>query len=307
MSKRLRQLQLRLHRQDDLANDEERLAWLNSVSFEGDGHIGPEEWSDTMNALAHRLARDRGIGPVEAWLYVARTLAASVPDPEDKLYGMTLAVHARNAGLRCEDARTVAELFGLYVAQRDAWEEDETDDPDEIAYQTYEFIVNRLEEVRTAVENPLENEEAVTQDMLADPAVVVAGSELLWDVIEDQGDRAEAEGGELDDAMLAQYSDYVGHYLWAAYHAKRRGIDADELRSFVIAFGEWFEVMDALVRRNDLAPGVLASLRDCVNAGASRIVEEGPDLVGTWRRHHSEDLSLTDYLTNCLTAVVQDA
>ncbi len=305
MSKRLRQLRQRLDRQR-LSTEEEQLAWLNRASFETDGLIGPDEWVETLTALARRAAGERGVGVVDAWFQVAQTVAAAVPDPDDKLYGLILAVHARDVGLRYEDPRTITELFRLFVAMREAWEQDETDDESEEAYQAYEFVTNRLMDVETALEHPLENGENVPPEMLADPAVVAAGGDLLWDVIEDRSDAAEADGGELPDDEVTQRIEYGGHYLWAAYHARRCGVDREELTAFVTTFVEWFGMMDSLVRYNSLAPGVLASLRDCVDRGA-QLVEEGPELVDTWRRHHSGDLPLTEYLTQVLTAVVQDA
>jgi len=55
MSKRLRQLRQRLDRQR-LSTEEEQLAWLNRASFETDGLIGPDEWVETLTALARRAA-----------------------------------------------------------------------------------------------------------------------------------------------------------------------------------------------------------------------------------------------------------
>lgn len=305
MSRRLHMLRLGLARRG-LRTDDDRLDWLNRMSFETDGLIGYEEWAETLVSAARQLAAARGTGVVDAWFAASELLAGALPDPDDKLYGIALAVHARTAGLRYEDPRAFADLFQRYAGLRESLGQIESDDPGEEAYQTYEFISNRLMELELALGHTLENGDAFVSEMLADPAVVVAGAKLLWAVVEDRNEQADEDEVELGEDVITQCVEYGGHYLWAAYHARRNGIDDKELTSFVISFDEWFGIMDSLERRKSLAPGVLASLRDCEGNG-DQLVEDGPDLVDTWRLHHAEDLPLSEYLTQVLTAVVQDA
>src|SRR3989339_5417 len=161
MSDRLRKLRERVDANQRVKTDEARVAWLNRASFETDGLLGPDEWIETLNAISQRLASRARISIVSAWFRAAGELAESVPDPQDRLYGITLSVHARNVGLRYEDARTFAELFQRYAELWEQMDRVQTDDPAEEACQFYEFVTNQLLNVETALEHPLDNDEVV--------------------------------------------------------------------------------------------------------------------------------------------------
>lgn len=306
MSKRIRSLERKVGKRRRASEDDD-LVWLNRASFESDGLVDSAEWEELLNAMARRHARETGTGLVDAWIHVAGALAACVQDPEDRLYGITLAVHARNVGLRYEDAERFAELFRLYEAERKNEAPVLTGDDAEEAYQRYEFITNRLLDLETAISLPLQNDDRVEPDMLEDPEVIVASSILLWNVLEECEDEAVEEGREIDPECVDEHVRYSGHYLWAAHHAKRAGIAFDELRSFVIGFDEWFAMFAELVDRGALAAGTLAAMRDC-DATERQLLDDGPELVALWRHERLDTtITLPDYLTQVLTAVEHDA
>ncbi|MFA4845390.1 MAG: hypothetical protein WC654_02430 [Patescibacteria group bacterium] len=295
MSLRLQQLRKGLRRQT-LTRDDDKLGWLNHASFTLYESNGYDEWEEMMNMLARRMARARGVDIVEAWFSVARVLAASVPDPEDMLIGIILASIAWNSGLRYEEPSTYAKLFGLLTAVCPKSEPD-----------VFYFILCRMEDVEAALAQPLEDDSIIPPEMLADPFVVVDASNLLWGVVVDLENSAKSAQIEFDDEQIDRCIEYGGHYLWAAYHARRAGVDREELTDFVTAFIEdWFGLMSDLVRRDALASGVLDALILC-DATPKQLTEESPDLVATWRRHHAGDLPLKQYLNQIFSAVEQNA
>lgn len=231
-----------------------------------------------------------------------------VPDPQDDLYGIRLAVHARLAGLRYQDTRTFALLFQEFKSAYETSKEGRTEDPDEEAYQLYEFIVSRLDDLMDALEIEDNSEGVLSDEMLADPQVVVEGIRQMRIDINSLAEEI-ADGNE---AMTAEeYAEYEEaerrciedgrFYIWAAYQAKRHGIGADELSEFIYIFcRDWFELMEQLLSKNTLAPGVLNAFNEA-RADTGKLIKDGPGLVRHWTTQRL-DLPLTEYLDSCLTA-----
>lgn len=303
MSLRLNTLQATIGTKKKLTTDEARLRWLNRGSFVSDGMFKRAEWAHLLNRLARRAAADRSIALADAWFQVAFALAASVPDPKDYLYGIAIAVTADNAGLCYDDVETYLRLIAGYRAMyAEHWMENE-EKADELAY----FFDCRLMDIETALKEPLDNDTSVSPDMLADPDVVVAGSLLLSDAIDDHAaEHAQAGAAEMDDEEVESFIDYGGHYLWACYHARRHGVAQDELTRFVCLYtDEWFVLMDALVSRDLLNAGVLDALVEH-NGSYGETVEQGVDLVAAYRAAHT-DMTLVEYLNACLAPAAQNA
>ncbi len=307
MSYRLRLLKFKYEQvAGNLDSDANRLHWLNRRTFQTDGMIVLDNWEETLNAAAFYLSSKLLIDVVTAWFRAAETLLASVPDPNDCLYGITLAAHARLAGVDIDDPESVAKLLGLYAATQTGWNQKEADRDSATAGDTYDFILNRLEELEIGLEFMEAHDNLVTDNMLADPEVVAAGSDILRCVTENHRIDAEQHKEELDVERVQQIVEYGGYYLWAAHQAKRHGIDLDELTYFILQFDEWFDLVRKLEARDLLAPGILACLSDC-EAPSKRVIRESPELIAFWRETYENIFPLSEYIHQYFAAVEHNA
>lgn len=308
MSARLSRLRETLPNKTRLHTDEEKIRWLNRQCYVRNDSTERAEWIRLLNRLARAEAAKRTLSPVDAWFHVTEALAASVADPEDNLYGVTLAVIADTSGVSYADLDLYLRLIAGYKKLYDEFENKEMIDANEAAYDLFEFVLCRLEDVETALKEPLESDEFVSAEMLADPDVVVAGSTLMCDAIADHAEYHANNGlAEMDGKEIDAFIEYGGHFFWACYHARRFDVERDELTRFVCVYThEWFDLMNDLLRRDLLAPGVLDALVD-TDGSFEAVVERGAELVASFRSVPPTDMTLAEYLNCCLIPVETNA
>lgn len=308
MSQRLIDLRASLDRQTGIEADTDCLKFLNRKSFRGGGVPRPADWSRLLNRLARHAASTRGISLREAWFHVASTLATAIPDPKDNLYGIRLAAFANGIGVDYPDAETYARLFAGYARVYHEWDgSDATDNPGADALRFFDFVGNRLQDLSVALDGALENDELVSEDLYANPDDAVAATVLLWDAITDHARFHEAHKlGKMGEDEVDAYVGYGGHHLWGCHHARLHDVERDELMRFVCSYPQnWFRLMDALLERDLLAPGVLDALVE-TSGSVENVVECGIELVAE-HRSSSIDMPLTEYLDVAFSAQAQDA
>lgn len=305
MSARLQRLKAFLDRQTQLITPDERLAWLHGRISKHDRLCESADWAKTLNALAHNQADKLEIDVVEAWFYVVETLASSIPDPKDQLYGVILSVYAWKMGIHYKDPDRFAELLRLFAAAYEKEEKSGSSEAEKAARRTFKYVLERLIDLQMALQLPLENPIEIDPETLIEPAVIVAGIHLLHDVVQSRQKEARERGVELDLNEIVQYAEYSGHYLWASYQAFRCRMDMEEVTAFVISFDGWFAIMEELVRLEVLETGILFSMCTCEGTD-EQLAEEGPGLVVIWRKELTRILPLNTYLTQVMRAVATD-
>lgn len=308
MSQRLIDLRASLARQTGITTDKDALRFLNRSSFRGGGVIRPAEWSRLLSRLARGAAATKKISIQDAWFHAASTLVAAVPDPKDNLYGIRLAAYANVVGVSYSDAETYARLLTGYARVYQEWEGSQaTDNPGADAMRFFHFAGNRLQDLAVALEGALENDELVSDDLYANPDDAVAATVLLWDAIADHDRLHEQHNlGKMDNEEIDAYVAYGGHYLWACHHARRHDVERDELTRFVCVYPQnWFRLMDELLDRDLLAPGVLDALVE-TSGTLENVLDGGVELVSE-HKTASIDMPLTEYLNVAFTAQAMDA
>lgn len=302
MSLTLARLVRSAKRKKSLKNDDQRLAWLNARLFpecDGISTGTPED----LHALMTSLVADRAPSEtlIDAWENAARALVNALADPDDYLFGIAFALNAWSAGLRYGDVDRMAR-FVRGMAEQCA--DVQFVNPSEHAFETFECMGNRLAHLESALEQELPNGDSFEEFHWRDPSTVTFAASLLARTIVNRSRRLAEAGTEMSDEEVGALANAGGQYLWAAFHARARHINDAELRRFIDEFNEtWFEMFESLVGRDALFPGALKALSDMdddVNANA--LVEDGPELVATWRSQGLIDPTLPQYLKNCLTA-----
>jgi hypothetical protein len=302
-------------------SDAERLAWLNEAVLVKSG-LSPKRhpskkrpllngWQTHMSAMAGRVAGERGISVADAWFETAEAIAASVPDPADRLYGIGLAVRAHVCGLVYDDPEKYAELLRLFVmmfqrTSRYSFAGDAGVSERRTAEMTCLFIKERLAEVRKALRKLPSVSGRVPPNSL-EPSLIALGNRLMWDDIALSQIFLRRDGmNQMTNAELRSYVDFGEYHLWTVCRTAELGIEFAELSRFVGEFlPVWFQIVFDLECRQLLGPGVLSAYSDSVG-NFEETFRRGPELVAAY---HSQEtnMTLTEYFDCCLAPVELNA
>lgn len=300
MSKRLATL-LEEARSGTFSSDHARFAWLQA---EGGtivaNYVHPE---NTFREMMARYADEASAGAAtsrsEGWAVAATALAAAHPDPDDVLYGLYIATETWALGLTyglADMARFVARAVAIPYAG------EPTGDPAQDAYEAYEILLNRVNDLDAMLRAELDDE-IVSWDWSKDPDTLANAMDLLYRYTNDYAERVETEEArEVDVEELDDLVRESGYMLWACYHAAQADVPFEELAEFVRIYpDDWTDVFRAVLEERALAPGVLAALCD-THASAAQVLANGAEAVALYRADPTPDLPLVDYLDLALTA-----
>lgn len=306
MSERLQNLRAQFDEREASSTATAQVAWLSRNAYRKESLVGQRSWAQLMTRLAENVANRDHLAPADAWFRAADALTGSVADPKDLLVGIDLATYARSCGVRYKYPEGYANLFAAFRRIYAEWAS-EARTPDEEASSFHEFVFDRLDEFRIGLEAGLPNGAPVPPETRVNAEAIVSSTLLLWDIVSFH--RVFREQNQLPEPTNEDVQALVlqgGEFLWACYHARLHGIDRDELTLFVSVIAtDWFALMDALIEKKILGPGMLSAFAECV-ADRDDILAQGVALLGQY--HDSQtDMTPTDYLNCCLAAVVQDA
>lgn len=246
---------------------------LFRLSYCSFGGVTPEQWTDLFSSLLETDESVRGLPYVDAWFHIARVLFASTPDPRERFYGIALAAKARAVGIRYNRAEQYAALIRALAGTVDFQMESVDLEDRVLAMANAEYVSDLLDAASHFINVPLEDNRPFDRSWLDDPTVVAATLRFIQDIAELHVLNADAHNP--DESV--SYEDieqlhrmYGGHYLWAFSLAKQHLVDFEETEGLILAYTEWFGIMDALVEHRLLRPGALTAARasgipeDCV-------------------------------------------
>ena len=308
MSERLRKLREQYEAKEAFPTDEAGIAWLGRKSWHAECFTGPRSWTRLLARLAANVASRDGLTLADAWFKAAHALAAAVADPEDTLAGIDLAAHARTCKVGYKYPEGYASLFAAYREIYPEWEPAKPgEEPLNQGGDFHGFVCDRLDELRIGILAGLPNDERIPPEMCADTRAIASSSLLLWDIVSfhtafrRQYGLPALSSNEVQELVLDG-----GKFLWACYHARVLGISRDELTEFVsVCKDEWFPLMEELLARSLLRPGVLLALVGC-SGDAREVVAQGADLIAAYFDAET-DMSPLDYLNRCLSPAALDA
>lgn len=306
MSPQIEALALRL-KDEDFARDQERFDWLqerlSEITINYAHPVDPMQ--EMLSCYARQVARESGTDLATGWITAAQTLRGSLPDPDDQLFGLFIASEAWALELRYgldDMARFLRRMRVIGSVAED------TGDEAQDAYQLYEHLINRMQDVDAMLDRELGDGKTVPTAWTNDPDMIANALTLIDKVVAARIRHVEdVEGREVELEEIDAITEQGGYYLRACFRAKEHGIGFEELATYVLRFpNAWAELLEDIVRESALAPGVLSALAEA-RSEESRASLFAAELIATHRGMHPEPCTLTEYLTRCLSAVEQNA
>ncbi len=291
---------------EEFTRDQERFDWLQEqLSDITRNYMHPvDPMQEMLSCYARQVARESGTDLASGWIFAAHMLRGSLPDPEDQLFGLFIASEAWALELRYDLENMARFLRRLRIIGRVA---EDTGDEEQDAYQLYEHLINRMANVDEMLSRDVDGDPVPTE-WSRNPDTVANALDLLDRAVAARINRAEnIESREVEMEEIDAITEKAGYFLRGCFRARESGINQDELAAFVRSYPNgWAELLEDIVRDSALAPGVLTAIVSS-SAKESVAVLLAPELIAAHRSMHPEPCTLTEYLTNCLTAVVQDA